>query len=110
MVRTKEQYIQDLGRMKPNLYHDGKEFDRLDDRHMNCLNTIGTTFDAFDDPKYKDLVQVKSHLTGDIISRFTHIHHSTDELHKKQDMTCLLCQKVGGCFQRCMGCDAANAI
>lgn len=25
-------------------------------------------------------------------------------------MTRLLCQKVGGCFQRCMGCDAANAI
>lgn len=33
MVRTKEQYIQDLGRIKPNLYHDGKEFNRLEDRH-----------------------------------------------------------------------------
>lgn len=110
MVRTKEQYIKDLGRMKQNLYYDGKELDRLDDLHTPCLNTIGTTFDAFDDPEYKDLVQVKSHLTGEIISRFTHIHHSTDDLHKKQDMTRKLCQKVGGCIQRCMGCDAANAI
>jgi aromatic ring hydroxylase len=64
----------------------------------------------FDDPDYRDLVQVKSHLTGEIISRFTHIHHSTDDLHKKQDMTRKLCQKTGGCIQRCMGCDAANAV
>ena len=110
MVRTKEQYIKDLGKMKPNLYHNGKELDRLDDLQMDCLNTMGVTFDAFDDPEFKDLIQVKSHLTGDIISRFTHIHHSTDDLHKKQDMTRKLCQKTGGCIQRCMGCDAANAV
>jgi len=110
MVRTKEQYMKDLGRMKPNLYYDGKELDRLDDLQIPCLNTIGVTFDVFDDPEYKDLVQVKSHLTGEIISRFTHIHHSTDDLHKKQDMTRKLCQKTGGCIQRCMGCDATNAI
>ncbi|MFX1570544.1 MAG: 4-hydroxyphenylacetate 3-hydroxylase family protein [Promethearchaeota archaeon] len=110
MVRTKEQYMKDLGRMKPNLYYNGRELDRLDDLHMDCLNTIGTTFDAFDDPEFKDLIQVKSHLTGEIINRFTHIHHSTDDLHKKQDMTRKLCQKVGGCIQRCMGCDAANAV
>jgi len=110
MVRTKEQFMEDLGRMKPNIYYDGRELDRLDDLQMPCLNTIGTTFDVFDDPEFKDLMQVKSHLTGDIINRFTHIHHSTEDLHKKQDMTRKLCQKVGGCIQRCMGCDAANAI
>ncbi|KKN33986.1 hypothetical protein LCGC14_0798380, partial [marine sediment metagenome] len=81
MVRTKEQYMKDLGRMKSNLYYDGKEFDRLDDLQMPCLNTIGTTFDVFDDPEYRDLIQVKSHLTGEIINRFTHVHHSTDDLH-----------------------------
>ena len=54
MVRTKEQYMKDLGRMKPNLYHNGEEIDRLDDRQIACLNTIGTTFEAFDDPEYKD--------------------------------------------------------
>jgi aromatic ring hydroxylase len=110
MVRTKEQYMKDLGRMKSNLYYDGREIDRLDNLQIPCLNTIGTTFEAFDHPEFKDLIQVKSHLTGEVINRFTHIHHSTDDLHKKQDMTRKLCQKVGGCIQRCMGCDAANAI
>jgi len=110
MVRTKEQFMKDLGRMKPNLYYDGRELDRLDDLQMDCLNTIGITYDVFDDPEYKELIQVKSHLTGEIINRFNHIHHSTDDLHKKQDMIRKLCQKTGGCIQRCMGCDAANAI
>ena len=107
-MRTKEDYMNDLSKMKKNLYYNGEKIDRLDERQMNTINTIGTTFDMFEE--YGDLMKVKSHLTGDIINRFTHIHQSTDDLHKKQDMTRRLCQKVGGCIQRCMGCDAANAI
>ena len=107
-MRTKEDYMNDLSKMKKNLYYDGEKIDRLDERQMNTINTIGTTFDMFEE--YGDLMKVKSHLTGEIINRFTHIHQSTDDLHKKQDMTRRLCQKVGGCIQRCMGCDAANAI
>ena len=107
-MRTKEEYMNALGRMKNNIYYDGEKINRLDERQLNCINTIGMTYDMVDE--YADLMQVKSHLTGEIINRFTHIHQSTDDLHKKQDMTRKLCQKVGGCIQRCMGCDAANAI
>ncbi len=109
-MRTKEEYMKDLGRMKKNIYYDGEKIDRLDERQMHCINTIGTTFEVVNNPEFKDLMLVKSHLTGEIINRFTHIHHSTEDLHKKQDMTRKLCQKVGGCIQRCMGCDAANAV
>ncbi|MBY8986900.1 MAG: aromatic ring hydroxylase, partial [Candidatus Lokiarchaeota archaeon] len=107
-MRTKEEYMNDLGKMKSNIYYDGEKIDRLDERQLNCINTIGTTFDMVDE--YADLMQVKSHLTGEKINRFTHIHQNTDDLHKKQDMTRRLCQKVGGCIQRCMGCDGANAV
>ena len=41
-----------------------------------------------------------SHITGDKINRCTHIHHSMDDLLKKQLMTRLICQHVGGCMQR----------
>jgi len=107
-MRTKEEYMEDLGKMKNNLYFNGEKINRLDERQINTINTMGTTFEVID--KYADLMKVKSHLTGDIISRFTHIHQSTDDLHKKQDMTRKLCQIVGGCIQRCMGCDASNAL
>ena len=109
-MRTKEQYIQGLGKMRRNLYFDGELIDRTDERQMDCLNTIGTTFDEAARPESQDLCTAISHLTGERINRFTHIHQNTDDLHKKQDMTRMLCQKVGGCIQRCMGIDATNAI
>ncbi len=109
-MRTKEQYIQGLTKMKRNLYFDGHLIDRTDELQMACLNTIGTTYDEAAKPENQDLLTAVSHLTGERINRFTHIHQNTDDLHKKQDMTRLLCQKVGGCIQRCMGIDATNAI
>jgi aromatic ring hydroxylase len=109
-MRTKEEYIKGLGQMRRNIYYDGELIDRTDERQMNCLNTIGTTFDEAAKPENEELCTAISHLTGQRISRFTHIHQNTDDLHKKQDMTRMLCQKVGGCIQRCMGIDATNAI
>jgi len=109
-MRTKEQYMKDLSKMKKNIFYDGEKIDRLDERQMHCINTIGTTFDVVDDPDYADLILAKSHLTGETINRFTHVHQNTEDLHRKQDMTRKLCQKVGGCIQRCMGCDGMNAV
>ena len=109
-MRTKQQYMEGLGKMKRNLYHNGEKIDRLDELQVPCLNTIGTTFDEAAKPENAELMTAKSHLTGETINRFTHIHQNTDDLHKKQDMTRFLCRKVGGCIQRCMGIDATNAI
>ncbi|MFX1377193.1 MAG: 4-hydroxyphenylacetate 3-hydroxylase family protein [Promethearchaeota archaeon] len=109
-MRTKEEYMKALGKMKDNIYYNGEIINRLDEEQIACINTIGTTYDVVDDPEYKDLILAKSHLTGEIINRFTHIHQNTEDLHRKQDMTRKICQKVGGCIQRCMGCDAANAV
>ena len=109
-MRTKEQYMKDLGKMKKNIYFNGEMIDRLDERQLPCIDTIGTTYDVVDDPEFSDLILAKSHLTGETINRFTHVHQNTDDLHKKQDMTRKLCQKVGGCIQRCMGCDGMNAV
>ena len=109
-MRTKKQYIQGLAKMKRNTYFNGAPIDRTDEMQMDCINTIGTTFDEAAKPESQDLCTAISHLTGERISRFTHIHQNADDLHKKQDMTRLLCQKVSGCIQRCMGIDATNAI
>ncbi len=109
-MKTKEEYLERLRKMKRNLYSNGEKIDRLDERQQPCLNVIGLTFDAAWDEETKDLCTATSHLTGETINRFNHIHQTPEDLHKKQDMTRVLCQKVGGCIQRCMGVDAANAI
>lgn len=109
-MKTKQEYIDRLAKMKRNIYFDGQLIDRTDELQMDCLNTIGTTYDEAAKPENEDLMTATSHLTGEKINRFTHIHQSTTDLHRKQDMTRMLCQKVGGCIQRCMGIDATNAV
>jgi 4-hydroxyphenylacetate 3-hydroxylase N terminal len=109
-MRTKQDYIKGLSKMKRNIYYDGQLIDRTDELQMRCLNTIGTTYEEAEKPENSDLMTAISHLTGERINRFTHIHQNKEDLHKKQDMTRMLCQKVGGCIQRCMGIDAINAI
>ncbi|HHW73820.1 MAG TPA: aromatic ring hydroxylase [Firmicutes bacterium] len=109
-MRTRKEYIERLGKMNRNLYSGGEKVDRLDERQESAINVMGVTFDAAWDPESRDLCTAVSHLTGETINRFNHIHQNPGDLHKKQDMTRLLCNKVGLCIQRCMGTDAANAL
>src|SRR4030042_1311405 len=109
-MRTKEQYIKGLSKMKRNVYFDGELIDRTDELQADCLNVMGTTFEEAAKPENQELCTAISHLTGERINRFNHIHQNTGDLHNKQDMTRMYCQKVGGCIQRCMGIDATNAI
>ncbi|MCK5556828.1 MAG: aromatic ring hydroxylase, partial [Candidatus Hydrogenedentes bacterium] len=86
-MRTKEQYIQGLRKMRRNIYVDGNQIDRDDEIQMACINTIGLTFDYAAKPEYADLFDATSHISGEKINRFCHIHQNADDLHKKQDMT-----------------------
>jgi 4-hydroxybutyryl-CoA dehydratase/vinylacetyl-CoA-Delta-isomerase len=109
-MRTKEQYIEGLKKLKPNLYLNGEKVGRDHEALKESLNVIGKTFEAAHDPETRDLCTATSHLTGKTISRFCHVHQNTDDLHKKQDMTRALCRQVGFCIGRCMGIDAINAV
>ncbi len=96
--------------MKPNIYIGEEKVGRDDLRIQGGMNIIKETFDRAHDPEYEDLCIATSHLTGKKINRFCHIHQSEEDLLKKQKMTRLLCHRVGGCIQRCMGIDAMNAL
>lgn len=109
-MRTKDEYIRGLAKMKRNVYYSGGLIDRTDELQRDCLNTIGKTYDEAAKPENETLCTAISHLTGERINRFTHIHQNTQDLHRKQDMTRMLCHKAGGCIQRCMGIDASNAV
>lgn len=109
-MRTYEQYFEGLMKMRPNNYMHGKLVSRDDPLFMTGLKMMGLTFTKANDPEFKDLMQVKSHLSGEIINRFNHINQSTEDLETKQLMVRKLCQGTGRCIQRCMGCDAMNAL
>ena len=52
----------------------------------------------------------KSHLTGKMVNRFTHVHQSCEDLLSKVKMQRLVGRMTGSCFQRCVGMDAINAV
>ena len=107
---TGDQYRERIAKLKPNVYMGGKLVDRFDPRLVGGINVMASTYDMAFDPEFKEVGVVTSHLTGEKINRFTHIHQSVEDLLNKQKMTRLYCQEVGGCIQRCMGIDALNAL
>jgi 4-hydroxybutyryl-CoA dehydratase/vinylacetyl-CoA-Delta-isomerase len=109
-VGTYDAYVERLKKMKPNIYLHGKKVDRTGDFMKGGLFVIKETYDRANDPKYQDVCTATSHLTGEKINRFGNIHQSKEDLLNKQLMTKLLCHRVGGCIQRCMGVDALNAL
>ncbi|SPJ15548.1 hypothetical protein SBDP2_40010 [Syntrophobacter sp. SbD2] len=75
-MRTKEQHIQSLAKMKRNIYFNGNLIDRTDEMQMACIDTIGTTYDEAAKPENQALLTAVSHLTGERINRFTHVHQN----------------------------------
>lgn len=96
--------------MRPNIYLGDEAVDRSDPRVEPGMYVMKQTFDCAHDERYADCATAVSHLTGEKINRFTHIHQTQEDLLKKQEMTRLESHRVGGCIQRCMGIDALNAL
>lgn len=109
-LKTADEYIERLKRMRPNIWVGGRQVGRGDPALAKAINVVRYTFDAVNDPRFKDLVVTTSPITGETINRFTSLHHSVDHLLKKQAMVRALCPQVGGCIQRCMATDTLNAM
>ncbi len=122
-IGTYEQYKARLLAMKPNVYLHGKKVDRsngkqgaerdLADWIVGGTYVMKQCYDTANDPRYADVCIAESNIPGmegALINRSTNIHHSREDLLKKQLMTRLICHRVGGCMQRCMGSDALNAL
>ena len=109
-LRPKKDYIENLRRMKPNVRIDGEPIARDHKVFMPAINCVATTMELPMDPQYRDLMTTKSHITGNTINRYLHIHQSPQDLLSKQMMVRTNCRLAGGCMQRCMGMDALNAV
>ena len=78
-------YRESLRTLKLNIYAYGQKIDNIVDNPLFIphINAAALTYDLANDPTTEDLVTAISHLTGKKISRFTHIHQSTEDLVKK---------------------------
>ena len=111
-MRTKQDYIDSLKALNTVVYAFGEKLDNFAEHPLikPHVNAAAMTYELAHDPEFEDLVTATSHLTGKKISRFTHIHQSTDDLVKKVKMLRGISQRTGSCYQRCVGFDGINAL
>ena len=111
-MKNGKQYIESLKALRPRVYYRGE---KLEDPFghpaiLPHVRTAAVTYDLAWEEKHADLMTAVSTLTGERVSRFTHLFWSAEDLIKKIAMLRLIGQETGTCFQRCVGLDAINAI
>lgn len=111
-LKTPEQYEESLRGLNLKVYLQGELVENPVDHPIirPSLNSVKKTYELAQLPEYQELMTATSHLTGEKVNRFCHLHQSTGDLVKKVKMQRLLGQKTAACFQRCVGMDAINAV
>jgi 4-hydroxybutyryl-CoA dehydratase/vinylacetyl-CoA-Delta-isomerase len=111
-LMTPEQYEESLRNLNLKVYLLGELVKSPVDHPIirPSMNSVKMTYALAHDPEHEDLMTARSHLTGEKVNRFCHLHQSTEDLIKKVKMQRLLGQKTASCFQRCVGMDAINAV
>lgn len=111
-MMTGQQYRESLRKLKPEIYYLGEKIESVADHpaFLPHVNAAALTYEMALAPEFEELLTATSHLTGEKINRFTHIHHSHDDLVKKVKMLRALGQQTGSCFQRCVGFDGLNSV
>ena len=81
-LKNGSEYIESLRRIRPIIYYKGEKI-RDVTRHPATaphVRSAAMTYALASKDKYRDLATATSHLTGRVISRFTHVHQNIEDL------------------------------
>ncbi|MBL7208877.1 MAG: 4-hydroxyphenylacetate 3-hydroxylase family protein [Dehalococcoidia bacterium] len=111
-MKTKAEYIESMREMQFELYMFGERVTNVVDNPIvkPSMNCVAATYELAEKPELDRIMTATSHLTGQRINRFCHIHQSIEDLVNKSRMGRLLGAYTGSCFQRCAGMDTLNAL
>ncbi len=111
-VKTFEQYLNSLRKLKPTVYMFGEKIENPVDhpRIRKGINATGATYELANDERYKDLITTVSPLVNERVNRFTLPPQSIDDLVKRVKINRILGGYVGTCFQRCTGLDCLSTL
>jgi len=111
-MMTAQEYEESLRHLNLQVYMFGKRVENVVDDPIirPSMKAVAKTYELAHRPEYEDIMTAVSHITGEKINRFTHIHQGNEDLVKKSKMGRLLGRETGCCFQRCVGMDALNAL
>jgi 4-hydroxybutyryl-CoA dehydratase/vinylacetyl-CoA-Delta-isomerase len=111
-IKTIEQYYKSLEDLHPTAYILGEKVENVYEhpliKHMTAA--VAKTYEMENNPEGKKYLVAESDLTGEEVSRFTKFYKSPDDLLAKVRMLKFMAQRIGGCYMRCTGMDAINAV
>lgn len=110
-IKTAEDYVRSLREQPRVVYYNGERVNDITSHpaFIPHINAAAKTYEMATRPEFEDIALATSHLTGERINRFTHIHQSVEDLIKKVQLLRAVAHETGSCFQRCVGWDALNA-
>ncbi len=111
-LKTAEEYLNSIKKMKPRVYCGGKWVTNLLDNPVTRSMVMANSaiYGLAEDEKNREVMVAKSHLTGDPINRNLNVARNIHDLDMRQEMALLTSQTVGTCNYRCVGCDALNSV
>jgi 4-hydroxybutyryl-CoA dehydratase / vinylacetyl-CoA-Delta-isomerase len=111
-VKTFDQYLESLRKLKPVVYMFGEKIENPVDhpRIRKGINATGATYELANLPQYKDLMTTVSPLIGEPVNRFTLPPRSIQDLVSRVKINRILGSHVGTCHQRCTGLDCLCAL
>ncbi len=111
-LMTKEQYLSSLRELDHRVFIQGDLVQSVPDHPISKppAMAMAETYQQAEQEDMKPLFTAQSHLTGEIINRFTHIQHNIEDLVKKIVMLREMGRKTACCFQRCAGLDCMNTV
>ena len=111
-LMTRDQFLAGLRQVGHRVFIQGERIDDVVEHPVSRPSALAMaeTYHQATQAGPNDLFIARSHLTGDTINRFTHVHQSTDDLVKKILMLRSLGRRTASCFQRCAGLDCLNTL
>ena len=111
-LMARDQYLSSLRGFDHSVFIQGEKVQNIVDHPISGppAMAMAETFYRAEQEDRPSLFTVPSHLTGEIINRFTHIQHSVEDLVKKILMLREMGRKTACCFQRCAGLDCMNTL
>ncbi|MEM2947725.1 MAG: 4-hydroxyphenylacetate 3-hydroxylase N-terminal domain-containing protein, partial [Candidatus Bathyarchaeia archaeon] len=81
-LKTGIDYIESLNKRRIKVYLFGEEVKNPTEHPIikPSVNAAAVTYDIAFDPQYQELSTAKSHITGEKVNRFNHIHQNTEDL------------------------------
>ena len=111
-LKTVEQYRKSMEDVHPTAYILGEKVENVYEHPLikHMMAAVDKTYELENDPAGKKFLVAESGLDGEEVSRFLKFYENPEDLLAKVRMLKFLSQRIGGCYMRCTGMDAINAV